>query len=79
MDDSKYMYRSLYHDFFELSPPEVLEETEDLLHGHPNLHQLEPVRDEELEGIWLSAVGGDLEAETPLAIFVFTPLPATVS
>lgn len=78
MDDSNYVYR-LYHDFFELSPPEVLEEAEDLLHGHPNLHQLEPVRNEELEDIWPSAADGDLEVETPLAIFVFTLLPATAS
>jgi hypothetical protein len=71
------MYRPLYHDFFWLSPPEVLEEAEGLLHSHPNFHQLELVRDEEL-GDPLTA-GGDWEVETPFAIFVLKSFPETTS
>lgn len=77
LDNSKQMYRPLYHDFFWFSPPEVLEEAEGLLHSHPNLHQLELVCDEELGDP--SMTGGDLEVETPLAIFVFKSFPETAS
>jgi len=72
------MSRSLCHEFEGLlSPPEVFEEVEDPLHGHPSLHQLEPDHDEELWDVWPSITGSALEAETPLAIFVSKSFPDT--
>jgi len=65
---------ALYYDFFWLSPPEVLEEAEGLLHSHPTLHQLELVCDEEPGP---STTGVGLEVETPLAMIVFRSFPET--